>query len=165
MTQKGLGIDPSSLPDQNDKDSWAAMKEKFQNIFSQKTQTEWAKIFDGTDACVGSFISYNILLISAVPILEMEDVMKHPHNVERGLLFKSPETGKYEDPAPAPRLSRTPGKAHSQSELTPGKVSKSVTLTILGEDTVEVLLRFGFTKEEIKSLIEKGVLSSAKASL
>ena len=51
--------------------------------------------------------------------------MNHPHNKARDLLLKNPE-GKYEDPAPAPRLSRTPGKAHSQSELVPGMKNMSL---------------------------------------
>ena len=57
---KGLEIDPSSVPGQNDQDSWPAMKEKFQSIFATKTQSEWSKIFDGTDACVG--INLNCVL-------------------------------------------------------------------------------------------------------
>ncbi len=57
-----MGVDPSTVPDQNDKDSLPSMEEKFQTIYSQKTQSEWAKIFDGTDACVGIFISEFFIL-------------------------------------------------------------------------------------------------------
>ena len=46
----GLGLDPGSLPDQMDRSTWPAMKERFAAIFSTKTRAEWTAIFEDVDA-------------------------------------------------------------------------------------------------------------------
>ena len=91
---KGLGLDAADLPHQLDQTQWPAMKEKFADLFRKKTRDEWAAIFDGTDACVA-------------PVLTLGEVPDHEHNRVRELLIAAAD-GKLE-PAPAPRLARTPG--------------------------------------------------------
>jgi alpha-methylacyl-CoA racemase len=88
-----LGLDAKSLPDQNDRAQWPAMKQKFAALFRTKTRDEWCKRMEGSDICFA-------------PVLEMGEVAQHPHNRERGTFVT--RDGKIE-PAPAPRFSRTPG--------------------------------------------------------
>lgn len=57
---KGLGLDETkdSLPEQSDAASWPKMKQLFTKLFSEKTQEEWVKVFDLTDACVTPVLDY-----------------------------------------------------------------------------------------------------------
>lgn len=125
----GLGIDPSSLPHQYNTKQWPEMKERFAQVIRTKTRGEWMKIFEGKDACVA-------------PILDLHEVMDHPHNRERDLLV---ELDGVSQPAPAPRLSRTPGKA-----LVPGLPR--------GSHTREVLEQLGYESGQVQALLGKGVV-------
>ena len=111
---QGLGIDPATLPHQYDMGKWPEMAERFAAVFKTKTRDQWAEIFDGTDACVA-------------PVLDLNEVSEHPHNRERDLIV---HLDGIPQPSPAPRLSRTPGRAEVQK----GK---------RGESTKEVLGRAG----------------------
>jgi len=117
---QGLGIAPASLPHQYDMGKWPEMTERFADVFKTKTRDEWAEIFDGTDACVA-------------PVLGLDELANHPHNRERGLIV---HVDGIPQPSPAPRLSRTPGRAEAQ------KGPK-------GGSTREVLAELGYSKEEI----------------
>jgi alpha-methylacyl-CoA racemase len=126
---EGLDIAPSTLPYQHDMGRWPEMRERFAEVFKTKTRDEWAAIFDGKDAC-------------AAPILNMDEVDNHRHNKERDLLV---EVDGVTQPAPAPRLSRTPGSIER-----PG--------TPRGSETREILEELGYTKEEIEGLLQKNVV-------
>jgi alpha-methylacyl-CoA racemase len=69
-------------------------------------------------------------------------VNQHPHNRERGLLM---DLEGLLQPAPAPRLSRTPGKAQK-----PGKPR--------GSETKEILKEIGYSSEEIAAFYENKVV-------
>jgi alpha-methylacyl-CoA racemase len=124
-----LGIDPSSLPHQYDMPRWPEMKERFAEVFRTRTRGEWMEIFEGRDACVA-------------PVLELDEVKEHPHNRERNLLI---ELDGVSQPAPAPRLSRTPAKVSM-----PGKPR--------GTHTREVLEQLGYASEEVEALFGQGVV-------
>ena len=49
---------------------WDQTREFFAAIFKQKTQAEWSKVFDGTDACV-------------TPVLRPEQLHQHPLHIAR----------------------------------------------------------------------------------
>jgi len=125
----GLGVDPSSLPQQYDMPRWPEMKERFAEVIRTRTREEWMEIFEGRDACVA-------------PILGLDEVRGHPHNRERDLLV---ELDGLLQPAPAPRLSRTPGKV-----LQPGRPR--------GAHTREVLEQLGYGSEEVETLFGKGIV-------
>jgi len=134
---KGLGIHPSSVGPQDDKQRWPETKEKFAKVFASKTREEWCKIFDGTDACV-------------TPVLDMAEVMKHPHAKARNLLLREPPDQTTPlDPAPSPRLSRTPG------------ISKVGNSPQTGEHTLLILKDFGYKDDKLTELQEKGVIWDA----
>src|SRR5262249_42951472 len=88
------------------------------------TRDEWCAIFDGTDACVA-------------PILGLGEADEHPHNRARDLLVTDRQ-GKRE-PAPAPRLSRTPGDG-------------TRPLPRVGEHTRAVLAEYGLPNAEPRRL-------------
>jgi len=123
---QGLGIDPSSLPYQNDTARWPEMKDRFAEVFKTKTRDEWTVIFEGKDACVA-------------PVLELNEVSAHLHNQERELLVN---IDGIPQPAPAPRLSRTPGRAMKAGAPR-------------GSHTREILEELGYSGEEIESFFSK----------
>ncbi|CAO3688117.1 unnamed protein product [Rhizopus stolonifer] len=57
------------MPRQHDKEDWPLMKQKFRDIFLQRTQDEWATIFAGSDACVTPVLSFQDNAPQPAPIL------------------------------------------------------------------------------------------------
>ena len=92
-----------------------------------RTRDEWARVFDGTDACVA-------------PVLSLAEAARHPHNVARGT-FVTVEG--IEQHAPAPRFSRS-----SPAPITPPRPA--------GADTATVLREAGFSEAEIDRLRKSG---------
>jgi alpha-methylacyl-CoA racemase len=126
---EGLGLDPSSLPHQHDMKKWPEMKDRFSQVFKTKSRDEWAGIFEGKDACVA-------------PVLELDETGSHPHNRQRGLLINVDGVAQ---PAPAPRLSRTPGLAVK------GGGDR-------GSYTREVLTELGYSRKGIEELYRKEIV-------
>lgn len=111
---QGLGLQNESLPDQNDRAQWPAMKTRFAAIFKSKTRAEWESVFAGSEACV-------------TPVLKLPEVPGHPHIKARGTIVEV--DGRWQ-PAPAPRFSRTPGEIRRRAATT-------------GEHTDEILGELG----------------------
>ncbi len=86
----GLGL-TDDAPDRWDLAQWPALREALASRFKQRTQAEWAEVFDGTDAC-------------CAPVLPLTEAAEHPHLVARGTYV---ERDGIRQPAPAPRFSRT----------------------------------------------------------
>lgn len=129
----GLELDAGKLPHQLSLDEWPELRRIFTERFASKTQAEWSRIFDGTDACV-------------TPVLSFDQVSSHPHNQERASFIKD-SIGE-ESPRPAPVLSRTPAEPCLASD------------PVIGEHTVEVLEEYGFTSAEIDQMLTAGVIES-----
>ena len=126
---KGLEIDPTSLPHQLDMPNWPDMTDRFAAVFKTRTRDEWTSVFEGTDACVA-------------PVLELDEVAHHPHNVERDVFATVDDVLQ---PAPAPRLSRTPGQAM------PARGRR-------GANTQEVLIDLGYSADDVQTFIEKQIV-------
>jgi alpha-methylacyl-CoA racemase len=126
---EGLGLDPALLPAQHDQDKWQEMKARFAEVFRSKTRDEWTSVFEGKDACVA-------------PVLELDEVQHHAHNRDRDLLVTLDGVLQ---PAPAPRLSRTPGRADKPCRPR-------------GAETTEILAAAGYTETEIEELLRKNVI-------
>jgi alpha-methylacyl-CoA racemase len=126
-----LGIDPASLPDQNDMSGWPEIRARFSEVFLTKTRDEWSALLEGTDVCYA-------------PVLSFAEAEQHPHNVARGNFV--PVEGSVPQLLPAPRLSRTPGG------LRP-------TYAYPGCDTESVLAEFGVADDAISALAASGVIA------
>ena len=125
----GLELDPGALPHQFDMAKWPEMIERFAQTFKTKTRDQWTVVFEGKDACVA-------------PVLNLDEVAEHPHNKERGLII---DIDGVPQPAPAPKLSRTPGKANE------AKGPK-------GANTEEILLDLGYSAPQIQAFFKTDVI-------
>ena len=125
-----LGLDPQTLPAQNDRSQWPAMKDRFETIFKAKTRDEWCALMEGTDICFA-------------PVLSLKEVAKHPHLVHRSTYV---EHHGLVQPAPSPRFSRTP-PALGRPAPRPG------------EHTEDVLASYGFKQDEIERLRESKAIT------
>jgi alpha-methylacyl-CoA racemase len=80
--------------DQHDRGRWPQMAQQFAKVFKSKTRDEWVGIFEGSDACFA-------------PVLGWSEAPRHAHNRSRRAHVT---VNQIEQPAPAPRFSRTPGE-------------------------------------------------------
>lgn len=108
---------------------WPEMKEKIAQIFMTKTRDEWCDVMEGSDICFS-------------PVLASEEVVDHPHNIARKTFV---EFDGVLQPAPAPRFSRT--KPEIQSPPTKAD-----------ENSHQVLLNWGFDKDEINVLVNEKII-------
>jgi alpha-methylacyl-CoA racemase len=87
-----LNLKKEILSAQNDRDGWPAMRKAFAERFKGRTRDEWCAVFEGSDACFA-------------PVLSFSESRSHAHNVARKSYVS---VAGVEQPAPAPRFSRTP---------------------------------------------------------
>jgi alpha-methylacyl-CoA racemase len=90
----GLGLGQAELPAQYDQDGWPTLRARFTEVFATRSRDEWAKLFDGTDACV-------------TPVLSFTEAAAHPHLDARSTIV-APDGVR--QAAPAPRFSRSSGR-------------------------------------------------------
>ncbi len=124
-----LGLDREAWP-QFERSAWPEQRERLAEIFAAEPRSHWEEVFAGSDACVA-------------PVLDLVEARDHPHLVERGTFV---EVGGERQPAPAPRLSRTPGVAGDPPPAA-------------GAQTEEILGGLGYRPEEIAALRDDGVVS------
>jgi alpha-methylacyl-CoA racemase len=118
------------LPDlgQHDRSRWPEMKALFEKTFKAKTRDEWVAVFEGSDACFA-------------PVLSWSEARRDPHNLARKSYV---DVKGVEQPAPAPRYSRTPAAVR---RAPPER----------GEGGAQALADWGFNKTEIKALESGGL--------
>jgi alpha-methylacyl-CoA racemase len=97
--------------------------------FASKPRSHWAAVFADLDAC-------------GAPVLELDELAEDEHLRERGTIIRDRDQLAA---APAPRLSRTPGR------LRPPPHSR-------GADTRAVLDEAGFSATEIDELAATGAV-------
>jgi alpha-methylacyl-CoA racemase len=113
------------LPDRDDPASSRAIRQALIRRFKERTQAEWAEVFDGTDACVA-------------PVVPLAEAPAHPHLAARGTFV---EHDGITQPAPAPRFSRTASTIRSGPAL-PGEHTRDA-LAAWGIEDVDGLLASG----------------------
>ena len=123
-----MGLAAAELPKQLDRAGWPVLRTRFAATFKTKTRHEWDVVFKDSDACFA-------------PVLTFSEARSHPHMAARGTFA---QLGKVNQPAPAPRFSRTPGALRSAP---PER----------GEQGQAALAEWGFSAEEIKSLAAQGL--------
>jgi alpha-methylacyl-CoA racemase len=125
-----IGIDPKSLPPQDDRARWEEGKKILAAHMKTRTRAEWCAVLEGTDACFA-------------PVLSLTEAPNHPH-------FKTRETfveiGGIVQPAPQPKFSRTVADV-PQAPTTDGGFAP--------EDSLQ---GWNFSKEKIAALRAAGVL-------
>ena len=121
---------------------WPEMRTLLTQTFATRSRNEWAALFHQTDACV-------------TPVMGMLEVMDHPHNEDRGLLWQRPGDDQDEDdgrhkvtaswePVAAPRLQRTPAIAPSAAPM-----------PVSGQHTEEVFRQLGFSDDRITEILDQ----------
>jgi alpha-methylacyl-CoA racemase len=128
ITRIGLA-DDVDLGRQMDNTTYPELGERFTALFKTKTRDEWCEILEHTDACFA-------------PVLTMSEAVDHPHIKARNTVVH--EYG-LDQPAPAPRFSRTPG-AIQRPPAWPG------------QHTDEVLADWGFASADVAKLRETGAI-------
>ncbi|MBL8271644.1 CaiB/BaiF CoA transferase family protein [Steroidobacter sp.] len=103
-----LEISASEFPDNQNRASWPAMRERFEQIFLSKPQSHWCQVLEHSDACFA-------------PVLSMSEAIHHPHNVARGTFTNH---GGTIQPAPAPRFSRTPSTIQERTRVDAATLSE-----------------------------------------
>ncbi len=125
-----LGLE--DLPEQYDRSGWPVLRQRLGDAFASRTRDEWAAVFDGLDACVS-------------PVLDLGEAPQHPHLAARQSVV---EVDGVQQPAPAPRFSRTPGEV-------------GLSPRTAGSDTREALQAWGFGADEVARLEGDAVVVQA----
>ncbi|MEM7543107.1 MAG: CaiB/BaiF CoA-transferase family protein [Pseudomonadota bacterium] len=128
-----LELDANDLPEQNDRQAWPMLRDLFASKFKEKTRDEWCAIMGDTDICFA-------------PVLSFREAPEHPHAQARGSFV---EIDGIKQPAPAPRFERTPA-------MVKGGVPS------YGQDTEEVLAKWGFSADHIEQLSRTGAIGRKK---
>jgi alpha-methylacyl-CoA racemase len=121
---EGLGLG-EDVPDRNDPAQWPALRETLAARFKERTQAEWAAVFDGTDAC-------------CAPVLPLTEAARHPHLAARGTYV---ERDGVLQPAPAPRFSRTRPTLTTGPSVPGGRTREA--LLAWGVEDVDALIASG----------------------
>jgi alpha-methylacyl-CoA racemase len=87
-----LGLPAGLAAEQMIVDRWPETARRFASVFVTKSRDAWCAQLEGTDTCFA-------------PVLELDDVPAHRHMADRGAVVDG-----IWQAAPAPRLSRTPGR-------------------------------------------------------
>jgi alpha-methylacyl-CoA racemase len=125
---RALGFDPADWP-QHEPTRWPEQAAALAELFATRDRDAWVALLGDDDTCVA-------------PVLDLDEAPEHPHNRARDTFVEAFGTLQ---PAPAPRLSRTPGTIHRPP---PG----------FGEHTDEVLGALGYEPEVLTRLREAGTI-------
>lgn len=125
-----MGLDLASLPAQNDRRAWPAMRERFAAIFCARSRDEWVAAAAGRDACLA-------------PVLSIDEAPEHPQMKARGAYAAFDGL---RHPSPAPRFDRTPSELKC---ATPAP----------GQNSREALSDWGLSLDEIAALESDRVMA------
>ncbi|WP_185995966.1 CaiB/BaiF CoA transferase family protein [Nocardioides campestrisoli] len=89
----GLGLEPSALPDREDRTAWPALVEVLASRFAEHDRDHWTAVFAGTDACV-------------TPVLTFAEAGLDHHMRHRGALLRTRDG--HLTAGPAPRFTDAP---------------------------------------------------------
>uniref|UniRef100_A0A915HF05 Alpha-methylacyl-CoA racemase n=1 Tax=Romanomermis culicivorax TaxID=13658 RepID=A0A915HF05_ROMCU len=123
-----IDFDPSLLQ----KEKKEIFKARLCELFKTKTRREWWDIFRKIDACL-------------TPVLEFDEAFHDEHNSRENGTFIENEN-RIMEPRSAPRLS-------SMTET-----NFNVKKPFVGQHTKEILSEIGYSEEEIRTLIDYGVV-------
>lgn len=127
-----LLLEAADLPqeafsDQLDQSRWPELQQQLTTVFKTRTRDEWCALMEGTDICFA-------------PVLDLQEAPNHAHNRARGTYVA---VGEMQQPAPAPRFSRTNGSVAFAGQAA-------------GTDTDAVLAGLGYDQQAIQRMREAG---------
>jgi alpha-methylacyl-CoA racemase len=125
-----LGVPVDDLPEPITRELRPELRRRLTETFRTRTRDEWCDLLEGTDACFA-------------PVLGLGEVSGHPHHKARGSFVT---VDGLEQPAPAPRFSRT------EPVIARGA-------PVPGEHTDEVLTAWGFDASEVACLRRAGAVA------
>jgi alpha-methylacyl-CoA racemase len=123
------GIQDEAFQKQMDPRLWPELKMKLRTLFKTKSRDEWCALMEGSDVCFA-------------PVLDMNEAPLHAHNAARKTFI---EFEGVTQPAPAPRLSRTPAEIQRPPATS-------------GEHSEFILREWGFSDERVADLKTRGVI-------
>jgi alpha-methylacyl-CoA racemase len=124
-----LELDPAELPEQNDRDGWPVLRERFESAFRARSLAQWCERLTHAEACFA-------------PVLYPGELEADPHHQARGSLI---EIDGVPQPAPAPRFSR------SRPETPTAPVAP-------GHGGAAALDAWGIAAERVDALRKQGVI-------
>ncbi len=124
-----LDISSKEYGEQHDQSQHVRQAGMLESIFKRKKRDEWVALFDGTDACV-------------TPVLAYDEVDLHPHMAARNSIH---DFEGIKHPANAPVFLGVSNAPDMQTAKD-------------GQDTQAVLEAAGVAKDQIASLIDKGIV-------
>ena len=127
-----LGLAAETLPPQNDRSRWPAMRVRFAAVFRTRTRDEWVQAMAGREACFA-------------PVLGIDEAPQHPQMQARAVFTHFDEVL---HPSPAPRFGRTPGSLRRPAPLP-------------GQHSLEVLTEWGLSAAEAQALQIIGAMQQA----
>jgi len=125
-----LGVEDAQDWQQFDAGRWPEYRQRLATIIATRTREEWCTRLEGSDVCFA-------------PVLDLEEAPQHEHNRARGTFV---EYAGHLQPAPAPRLSRTPADIRRPAPQR-------------GEHTVEILREAGVSEARIAELRAGGAIA------
>jgi alpha-methylacyl-CoA racemase len=124
------GIERGDLAHQMDRSGWPLLRDRLSAAIKAKTRAEWVELLEGTDVCFA-------------PVLPMGEAKDHPHLLARKVIV---EHDGIDQPAPAPRFSRTEAEIQGPAPLP-------------GEHSEAVLADWGFARGEVDALLASGAVT------
>jgi alpha-methylacyl-CoA racemase len=128
-----LGLDDVDLSTQMDTALWSDLRVRIAEVFITKPRSHWTAMFADVDGC-------------GAPVLDLDELVDDPHLKARGTVVRMADGTV--TAAPAPRLSRTPGRLR----LAPNGP---------GAHTREALSEAGFSPTEVQALIDDHTITAA----
>ncbi len=124
-----LGMEIRDLPDRSNPENWDELCDVFAARFATRTRADWVEAFSAVDGCGGA-------------VLRLDELADNPHLKSRNAVYRN---GDLIEAAPAPRL----------SGFRPAVRQRVATV---GQDTWNVLRRFGLDDATIADLEQRGVV-------
>ncbi|MFM0616381.1 CaiB/BaiF CoA-transferase family protein [Paraburkholderia nemoris] len=123
-----MGLDRAALPPRADASRHVELRKILAARFKEESRDTWCERMEGSDACFS-------------PVLSLTETLDHPYHTARQAFI---DVDGVRQPAPAPRLSRTPGSVARPAPRP-------------GEDGAGALLDWGFSDAEISSMSSQGL--------
>jgi alpha-methylacyl-CoA racemase len=126
----GLG-GQEDLGGQMNHEEWPRLKTRFAEIFASRTRAQWEHLAESYDACV-------------TPVLDLDELPEYPQLKARDTMVSRFGLNQ---PAPAPRFSRTPGEVTRAPAIPGADTREGLRMWGIDDSRLELLLASGAVAE------------------